>query len=162
MCTSSRLWTSESNQPSPVNRVQKAEAHSERPRNQNAIQKRGLRLWPNLLYLQVLFTRRQQKIERILDFKSTRRFIEQRESERINKFDITAFVQTTVNLRIYQKRCHMNFMNKARFEAGHYRFAKRVVLDFINQVPRISSEHVSLEREKQFVRVTITTGKHPQ
>jgi hypothetical protein len=98
--------------------------------------------------------RRQQKLEKILDFKSTRKFIEQRESERINKFDITAFVQSTVNLRIYQKVCNMNFMNKRKFNKKHYHFAKSVINDFINQVPKISEQHISLDIEKRFIKVS--------
>ena len=99
--------------------------------------------------------RRQQKTDKILDLKSTCKFIESRESERINRFDITACVQSNVNLRIYQKVCKMCFMNKDKFNKKIYKFAKKVIIDFVTLVPQISLNKITLERETKFVKVGI-------
>ena len=99
--------------------------------------------------------RRQQKKDLILDEKATKRFMEQRETERINRFEITALVQTKVNIGIYYKKCRMNFMNKDKFNAKHYSFAKRVINNFVNQIPEISIDFISIQKEKEFIKVPI-------
>ena len=46
-------------------------------------------------------------------------------------------------------------MNKDKFNKKIYKFAKKVIIDFVTLVPQISLNKITLERETKFVKVAI-------
>jgi hypothetical protein len=47
----------------------------------------------------------------------------------------------------------MSFMNKEKYNKVLYKYAKQVIWDFVNQVPQISLNKITLEKETLFVKV---------
>ena len=93
------------------------------------------------------------KSDLVLNEKSTTRFIEQREQERMNRYDLEAIVQTKVNIDIFQRVCPMNFDNKHKFNPVCMKFAKKVIKNFVDQIPEISSDYTSVLDERNFIKV---------
>ena len=44
-------------------------------------------------------------------------------------------------------------MNKSKYNQGHYKFAKKFVLSFINKVPEIAEDFAGEKQESEFIKV---------
>lgn len=106
------------------------------------------------LFEQIFFIcKRQNKNDKIFDEKQTRRFIEERETERINGFEISAMVQTKINISIFNKVVHICMMQKERIDQKIFDLAKKIIKNFANKIPVISSDYITIDQERELIRV---------
>lgn len=97
--------------------------------------------------------KKQNENDKIYDEKQTRRFIEERETERINGFNIFAMVQTKVNISIFNKTIKISMLNKDKVDQNILKLAKKIVKNFANKVPKVSCNYLSIDQEREQIKV---------
>ena len=91
----------------------------------------------------------------MFNLKDTRKFFfkfEQEKNDNRHNLQI-ASIQTVLNIKSFRSKILFNYMNKSKYNQGHYKFAKKFVLSFINKVPEIAEDFAGEKQESEFIKV---------